>query len=97
MDYEDIYYIEIVMHDVCMHTRKETINFRGSLKGIEEQLDARTFSRCNNCYVVNLQCVTGVNDDMVALENGDSIHISRTRKKQFMNDLAAYFAGTGIK
>lgn len=97
VDYEDIYYIEIVMHDVCMHTRKETINFRGSLKGIEEQLDARTFSRCNNCYVVNLQCVVGVHDDLVALENGDSIHISRTRKRQFMDDLAAYFAGTGIK
>ena len=97
MDYAEIYYIEIIMHDIYMHTEKETINFRGSLKNLESQLDPRTFSRCNNCYVVNLQYVTGVKDDMVLLENGAQLHVSRTRKRQFMNDLAAYFSGTGIK
>lgn len=85
------------MHDIYMHTEKDTINFRGSLKNLESQLDARTFSRCNNCYVVNLQYVTGVKDDNVILENGAELHVSRTRKRQFMNDLAAYFSGTGIK
>lgn len=97
VDFEDIYYIEIMMHEVCMHTRTGTINFRGSLKSLEEQLDPKTFSRCNNCYVVNLQYVTEVKGDTVALENGDCVHISRTRKKQFINDLTTYFAGTGIK
>ncbi len=97
MDYSEIYYIEIIMHDIYMHTEKDTINFRGSLKNLESQLDARTFSRYNNCYVVNLQYVTGVKDDNVILENGAELHVSRTRKRQFMNDLAAYFSGTGIK
>lgn len=97
VDFSDIYYIEIMMHEVCMHTKGGEINFRGSLKSVEEQLDPKSFSRCNNCYVVNLQCVTEVRDDDVALENGDVVHISRTRKKQFMNDLTAYFAGTGVR
>ena len=80
-----------------MHMESETINFRGSLKNLEEKLDPHMFSRCNNCYVVNLQYVTGVKDDVVILENGAELRVSRTRKRQFMNDLAAYFSGTGIK
>lgn len=31
------------------------------------------------------------------LENGAELHMSRTRKRQFMNTLTAYFSGTGIK
>ena len=97
VNYGDIYYIEIIMHDIYMHMESETINFRGSLKNLEEKLDPHMFSRCNNCYVVNLQYVTGVKDDVVILENGAELRVSRTRKRQFMNDLAAYFSGTGIK
>lgn len=97
IDFADIFYIEIIMHDVYMHTEKETVNFRGSLKNLEEQLDPQTFSRCNNCYIVNLQHVTAVKEDVVMLENGAELHMSRTRKRQFMNTLTAYFSGTGIK
>ena len=97
VDFADIYYIEIIMHDIYMHTEKDTLNFRGSLKNLEERLDARMFSRCNNCYIVNLQHVNGVKDDLVLLESGDELHMSRTRKKQFMNELAAFFSGTTVK
>lgn len=97
IDFADIFYIEIIMHDVYMHTEKETVNFRGSLKNLEEQLDPRAFSRCNNCYIVNLQHVKAVKGDIVILENGAELHMSRTRKRQFMNALTAYFSGTGIK
>ena len=97
IDFADIFYIEIIMHDVYMHTEKETVNFRGSLKNLEEQLDPRAFSRCNNCYIVNLQHVKAVKEDIVILENGAELHMSRTRKRQFMNALTAYFSGTGIK
>ena len=87
-------------HEECPYPKlldSMTLNFRGSLKNLEERLDARMFSRCNNCYIVNLQHVNGVKDDLVLLESGDELHMSRTRKKQFMNELAAFFSGTTIK
>lgn len=95
VDFADITYIEIIMHDIYMHTVGETLNFRGSLKSLEEQLDGRSFSRCNNCYIVNLAYVTGVRDDTVVLETGDELHMSRTRKRAFMNDFTAYFTVAG--
>lgn len=97
LSFSEIYYIEIVMHDVCVHTEKETITFRGSLKNLEERLDPFSFSRCNNCYLVNLQYVSEIKEDTVLLESGDALRISRPRKKQFLNSLTAYFAGLGVK
>lgn len=97
IDFSSICYIEIIMHDVYVHTECETVNFRGSLKELETKLDPRLFSRCNNCYIVNLQYVTGVKDDTVLLEGGAELHMSRTRKKQFMADLTTYFSGGGVK
>ena len=97
IDFNAIFYIEIIMHDVYVHTDRETVNFRGSLKNLEEKLDPALFSRCNNCYIVNLQHVTGVKEDAVMLESGDELHMSRTRKRQFMNDLTAFFSGASAK
>lgn len=97
IDFSDIIYIEIIMHDIYMHTRTETINFRGSLKSLEEQLDSRSFSRCNNCYIVNLAYITAIREEDVLLETGDTLHMSRTRKRAFMNDFTAYFSGTGAR
>lgn len=80
VDFSDIYYIEIMMHEVCMHTKGGEINFRGSLKSVEEQLDPKSFSRCNNCYVVNLQCVTEVGTTTSPLKTATSF-ISAARAK----------------
>ena len=89
--YDDIYYIEIVMHDVYIHTHDEIIKFRGSLKSIGEQLDSSIFLQCNSCYLVNLQYVKAVGGNMIELDNGDVVHMSRSRKEQFMKSFTSYF------
>lgn len=95
--FSDICYIEILMHDVVIHTEKETLSFRGSLKNPEGKLDPYSFSRCNNCYLVNLQYVTEIRKDVVCLETGEELRISRPRGKQFLASLASYYAGGEIK
>lgn len=92
IEYADIYYMEIVTHNVHIHTPDEIIKFRGSLKNMMEQLDGAMFMQCNSCYLVNLQYVKAVDGNIIKLENGDTIHISRSRKEQFVKSFTSYFS-----
>lgn len=47
------------------HTATQEYAVRGSLAGAEKQLAAYHFARCNQCYLVNLQYVRGVENDFV--------------------------------
>lgn len=91
--FSNIIYIEIAMHTVHVHLAQETLNFRGSLKSIENKLDSTAFSRCNNCYIVNFSYITAIQEDDVLLTTGKRLHISRTRKREFMADFTKYFSG----
>ena len=51
---DDIFYIEIMNHQLIYHTSSGIYETRGKLKEKEEQLQAFGFSRCNNSYLVNL-------------------------------------------
>lgn len=55
-------------------------------------LPTRLFSRCNNCYLVNLKHVTKIKDNTVFIGT-DQLAISRPKKKNFMNDLTNYIGG----
>ena len=90
---KDIRYIEIVNHNIVIHSQDKTYTYRGSLKDEEEKLNPNMFSRCNNCYIVNLHYVWQVNADLITLNSGETIAISRPRKKEFMKKLTNYFAG----
>lgn len=89
----EIVYIEVSGHDVVYHTYHGTYNVYGTLKAVEASLDARQFVRCNNCYLVNLNCVVGVQEDEVVLKD-TRLRISRARKKGFMQDLNNYLGGS---
>ena len=91
---DDIYYVEVIAHSILFHTDKRTFESRkNSLKTYEQQLISLGFSRCNYNYLVNLKYVTKVSGDTVFV-GGDSLKISRNRKKAFMKDLADYIGAT---
>lgn len=94
---DDIHYIELINHNVVVCTKKEKITFRGTLKDIESKLDNRCFSRCSNCYIVNMFYVKEITGDMVTMSSGDKIFISRGRKKQFIDALKTYITSSGGK
>lgn len=95
--FDDILYIDIIAHDICVHLRNESISFRGTLKSVEEKLGDGRFSRCNNCYIVNLQKIRSITDNDVCLENGQTLRISRPRKKEFLQDFAKFIGGGEIR
>ena len=84
---EDIYYAEVIDHDLQVVTAKQRYLMRCSLQEIEKMVEGHGFSRCNRCYLVNLHRVSGVEKDAVHLGQY-TLPISRPRKKQFLQDLS---------
>lgn len=88
IDCENIFYIESSRNNVILHCREEEYVTLGPLKKFEEMLEPHGFSKCHNAYIVNLSHVEGVKKEEVILTTGETIPISRARKKEFMASLA---------
>lgn len=88
----EIVYIEVSGHEVCYHTSCGVFQAYGTLKAVEQALDGLPFARCNNCYLVHLAYVVGVEEDDVLLRT-ERLHISRARKKAFLQALNNYLGG----
>jgi DNA-binding LytR/AlgR family response regulator len=88
---DKILYIESLGHRMAINTSDHTYYIYETLTSLEEKLPAKQFSRCNNCYLVNLAHVNGVHGEFVILD-GVRLKVSRSRRKGFMEDLSAYFA-----
>ena len=87
---EDVCYIEIRGHNATYHTVGGEIESRGTLTQLEDKLSEFDIVRCASCYMVNLMYVKKVESDAVILTDGVSLALTRTKKKDFMNKLAAY-------
>ncbi len=92
---EELFYVEVDGHYLQYHTRNGEFRQKASLKDLEEQLNGLSFKRCNNCYLVNLKYVNGVENEDVILY-GERLKISRPRKKEFLQALANYMGGIEI-
>lgn len=91
----EIYLIDILRHYITVHTSTEKIRSYGVLNDIEVQLP-KTFVRCSACAIVNLKCVEGIYSDDIKLKNGVTVHIGRTRKKEFMMAFSKYIIGGAL-
>lgn len=88
-----ILYIEVQTHDVFLHTGTEVIRQWGTLSRYEELLQGAHFARCSTSCLVNLKYVRTVQKDRV-LVGQDSLTVTRTRRKEFLQALAQYKGGT---
>ena len=89
LDVSKLLYVEVQDHDLVFHTREEKIKTRGTLSEVEQKLDPSRFFRCNKCYLVNLEYVDKVQNNDIVLA-GESIQVSRARKKDLMDALNDY-------
>jgi len=88
----EIYYLETHNRMLYYHTAKGEFAVRTSLASAEKQLADYHFSRCNQCYLVNLKYVRSVENDFV-LVNGDRLEISRRQRAAFLTAVASYIGG----
>lgn len=90
---KDIRYVEVRGHTVTYHMEQGDIEFTGSLKDAEALLAPHAFSRCNNCYLVNLRHVQGIQDADLTLVDGTVLQVSRNRRKELLRQLADFYGG----
>ena len=82
-----IIYVEVSYHQVLYHTTEGVFKTWGALKKIRESLPEDRFSLCSASFLVNLDYVKAVNGkDLIV--GTDRLHVSRSRKKQLMADIA---------
>lgn len=91
----DLYYAEVSGHYVYYYTKQGTFKQKHSLSELEEKVKGLSFKKCNQCYLVNLKYVSGVNRDDLQVA-GHWLKISRPKKKEFLQALANYMGGIEI-
>lgn len=89
---DEITYIEVVNHQLRIHTLGPTYAVRGSLQDMEAQLTGLPFVRCSHSYLVNLANVTGFRKGSL-LVPGQEIPISRPKQKEVLQLLSDYMGG----
>ena len=88
----EIYYLETRSRMLYYHTAKGEFAVRASLQSAEKTLQQYHFVRCNQCSLVNLSYVRGIENDF-ALVQGDRLEISRRQRNAFLMAVASYVGG----
>ncbi|MBR1812420.1 MAG: response regulator transcription factor [Lachnospiraceae bacterium] len=91
---DSIYYIEVWKHDVTYHTTEGNFTVRSTLKDVEEALRNAPFSRLSQSFLVNLAHIRNMEKYELTLDSGETLVISRSRKKELGDDLNRYLGGT---
>lgn len=90
---KEIYYLAMDDHKLMFHTTEGVFSVSGTLKHWEEILLPFHFARCNSGYLVNLDKVTVYKKDEVVV-GGDTLIVSRPRRKEFFGVFSDYIGGT---
>lgn len=91
LNIDDILYLEVQDHTLFYHTEQECLRAKGrcAMKEMEQAMLPYNFYRSNQCYLVNMKRVEGVEDN-ICVVGDERLQISRTRRKGFMNALVQY-------
>lgn len=83
---DSILYCEVINRKIFLHTKEGVIEYYSRLSDVEKQLDSR-FVKCHRSYLVNLDFLSEYSKDSLTLTNGETIPVSQTRRKHFMEQL----------
>ena len=86
---DEIYYIEVMDHNLVYHTTKGDFGERGSIKKREEQFMECGFARASNSFLLNLRYVTAMSGGEIVVADR-RIPVGRTKKKEFLKRLTEY-------
>lgn len=91
----DIYYIEVANHTLIYHAVDGVYSARNAtMNALEKELGEYGFCRCNVCYLVNLAHCDKLQADTIRV-GGDVLHISRPKRKEFVENFKRYLFKTG--
>lgn len=86
---KNIYYIETEKHYILIHTRREVLKCKNKMQDIESVLPEKSFIRCHNAYIVNLDKISHIDDSRAYMINGEHVELSQRKvwqvRKAFFN------------
>ncbi len=85
----EIYYVEVMKHDLTFHCADGDYVTRMPMKEIEKRL-SNGFCKCSNSYLVNLSSIDSVVGDTAIMPNGDELPIARAKKKGFIEAFVSH-------
>ncbi|WP_418969418.1 LytR/AlgR family response regulator transcription factor [Alloscardovia omnicolens] len=95
IDTDTITYAEVRDHTLIVHTTSGDVIRRGTISKLERELDPSVFFRCHKMFLVNLDFVDGVQGSEISVA-GDTILVSRARRRQFLDALNERMSVVGI-
>lgn len=88
---KSISYIETYNRNLMIHTAEGDILCYWKLKEMESKIKQYGFSRCHSSYLVNLLYVENIEKMDIKLSSGVMIPIRKSKKREFMQQLAKYW------
>ena len=86
-----IHYIETYKRNLLLHTDEGEVISYESMKALEQRLSPFGFYRCHAGYLVNMGLVRKVEKLEITLSSGETVYVSKPKKKDFMKALAGYW------
>lgn len=90
---DDLLYVEAVNHRVILHTASESIYCPQTMASIEAQLQGFGFFRCHQGFLVNMRQIQHVDGNDLFIADR-AVPISKYRRREFMQELTAYWGKT---
>ena len=87
--HSDIFYVEVKGHYCVYHTASVEYRRYQALKNAEASLPSRSFARCNNFLLVNLEHVSRI-DGMSVFVEGEELQISHPKRKAFVEAFSQF-------
>ncbi len=89
IDIDEICYLEVINHDLYIHTISGVIEAKGTMRELAGELEKYSFFQCNKGYLINLAKVDGLVGNDVQIGD-DLLQVSRSKKKPLMDALNKY-------
>ncbi|MDD5802939.1 LytR/AlgR family response regulator transcription factor [Blautia sp. HCP3S3_H10_1] len=89
----ELYYVEKDKNYLIYHTKTDQYRVRGTLVGLEKELQNEGFSKCINGCLVNLRYMTRFVKDTVWVGTTE-LPVSRNRKKEFRENFLKFLGGS---
>lgn len=86
-----LHYAETYRRNLLLHTDNGKIICYKNMKELEKELSPYGFFRCHASFLVNLAFVKSVEKLDVELSSGETVYVSKPRRKEFMETLAGYW------
>ncbi|MDR1002336.1 MAG: LytTR family DNA-binding domain-containing protein [Oscillospiraceae bacterium] len=86
----EIYFIEVMGRSLFFNLKDEIKTHSGKIKDFEEQLSGRGFVRCHRAYIVNIAKIRKITGDIITLDNGVTIPLSRSKRREVTDEFTRY-------